>query len=113
MHHIVLADYAIIAYNHNEVMRMPKALNKNDTVRYTTVLPVKHVNELKEMVRETQIPSVNEGIRLAVEGFIKAQNKLAYEQKMQEAAEDRDYMKRLAETEADFALVDDEDISSW
>ncbi len=77
------------------------------------VLPRKHVSELKEMAREAQIPSVNKGIRLAIEDFIKAQNKLIYEQKMREAAEDKDYMNRIAETEADFALVDDEEMSSW
>lgn len=92
---------------------MQRTGNKNDTVRYTAVLPVEHVNELKEMVRESRIPSVNKGIRMAIEDFIKAQNKLIYIQKMQEAAKDRDYLNRLAETEADFALVDDEEMSSW
>ncbi len=92
---------------------MPATGNKNDTVRYTVVLPVKHVNELKEMVREAQIPSINAGIRLAIKDFIKAQNKLIYEQRMREAAEDTDYMNRVAETEADFALADDEEMSSW
>ncbi len=87
--------------------------NKNDTVRYTAVLPVEHVNELKKMAQEARIPSVNKGIRMAIEDFIKAQNKLIYKQKMQEAAKDRDYLNRLAETEADFALVDDEEMSSW
>ncbi len=92
---------------------MPTTGNRNDTVKYTVVLPKKHVSELKEMVREAQIPSINKGIRLAIEDFIKAQNKLIYEQKMREAAEDKDYMNRIAETEADFALVDDEEMSSW
>jgi metal-responsive CopG/Arc/MetJ family transcriptional regulator len=109
----VLASYAITLYNIVEVITMPATGNKNDTVRYTVVLPKKHVSELKEMVRETQIPSVNGGIRLAIEDFIKAQNKLIYEQKMREAAKDDDYMNRIAETEADFSLVDDEEMSSW
>jgi len=92
---------------------MPVTGKNNDTVRYTAVLPLEHVNELKEMVREAQIPSVKKGIRMAIEDFIKAQNKLIYQQKMQEAANDRGYLNRLAETEADFALVDDEEMSSW
>ena len=92
---------------------MTAAGNKNDTVRYTVVLPKYQVSELKEMVRETQIPSINQGIRLAIEDFIKAQNKLVYEQKMREAAKDKDYMNRIAESEADFKLVDDEEMSSW
>lgn len=92
---------------------MPSASNQNNTVKYTTVLPVKYVNELQEMVRETQIPSVNEGIRLAIEDFIKAQNKMVYEQKMRKAAEDKDYLNRIAETEADFAIVDEEEMSTW
>jgi len=108
----MLAKYTIIKYNQDEVIAMPKTNNK-DTVRYTAVLPVKQVNELKKMAREERIPSVNKGIRLAIEDFVKAQKKLIYEQKMREAAEDKDYMNRLAETEADFALVDDEEMSSW
>jgi len=91
---------------------MPKA-NNSDTVRYTAVLPVEQVNELKKMAREERIPSVNKGIRLAIEDFVKRQNKLIYEQRMREAAEDQDYMNRIAETQADFALLDDEEMSSW
>jgi hypothetical protein len=49
---------------------------------------------------------------MAIEDFIKAQNKLIFEQKMQEAANDRGYLNRLAETETDFALVDDEEMSA-
>jgi hypothetical protein len=90
---------------------MPVTGNNNDAVRYTAVLPLAHVSELKKMVREEQIPSVNKGIRMAIEDFIKAQNKLIYQQKMQEAANDSDYLNRLAETETDFALVDDEEMS--
>ena len=90
---------------------MPKT--KNDTIRYTTVLPVEQVKELKKMAREERIASVNQGIRLAIDNFVKAQNKLIYEQKMREAAEDKDYMNRIAETQADFALLDDEEMSSW
>jgi hypothetical protein len=91
---------------------MPVAGNNNDAVRYTAVLPLAHVSELKKMVREEQISSVNKGIRMAIEDFIKAQNKLIYQQKMQEAANDRGYLNRLTETETDFALVDDEEMSS-
>jgi hypothetical protein len=109
----MLASYTITLYNKDEVINMPTTGNKNDTVRYTVVLPKKNVSELKEMVREAQIPSVNKGIRLAIEDFIKAHDKLIYEQKMQEAAEDKDFMDRIAETEADFAWVDDEEMLSW
>ena len=90
---------------------MPKT--KNDTIRYTTVLPVEQVKELKKMAREERIASVNQGIRLAIDNFVKEQNKLIYKQKMREAAEDKDYMNRIAETQADFALLDDEEMSSW
>jgi hypothetical protein len=75
---------------------MPVTGKNSDAVRYTVVLPLAHV-----------------GIRMAIEDFIKAQNKLIYQQKMQEAANDRGYMNRLTETETDFALVDDEEMSSW
>ncbi len=88
-------------------------LNKSDKVRYTAVLPVEHVKELKELVREAQIPSVNKGIRMAVEDYIKAQKKLIYEQKMREAAKDEAYLNRIAHAQDDFALIDKEEMSSW
>ncbi len=109
----MLAGSTITLYNKDEVVTMQTTGNKNDTVRYTTVLTTKQVNELKKMAQEAQIPSVNAGIRMAIEDFIKAQKKLIYEQKMQEASEDKDYMDRIAEAEADFALVDNEEMSSW
>ena len=38
---------------------------------------------------------------------------MVYEQKMRKAAEDKDYLNRIAETEADFAIVDEEEMSTW
>lgn len=81
---------------------MARNTAKQDTVRYTTVLPVSCINKLKEMARESKIPSVNQGIRIAVEEFIQAQKKLSYEEKMREAAKDKDFMERLAETQDAF-----------
>jgi hypothetical protein len=92
---------------------MPKTGGKKDTVRYTTVLPVEHVNELKAMAQKAVIPSVNRGIRMAIEEFIESQNKLRYEQKMREAAKDKDFINRLSETQGDFKVADHEEMSTW
>jgi len=84
----------------------------SQTVKYTAVLPQDYVKELRIMAEKKIIPSVNQGIRVAVEDFLKARNESEYKYKMQEASKDETFNKRIAETMTAFeytdAKVDDE-----
>jgi len=82
------------------------------TIKYTTVLPQDYINELREMADKKLIPSINQGIRVAVEDFIKARTISEYKYNMLEASKDETFNRRLTDTMTAFeytdAKVDDE-----
>lgn len=84
-----------------------------NTIKYTTVLPVDHIEELKAMTAKKQIASVNQGIRLAIEQYIEQERKKIYASEMQAAAQDADFMSRTLEAQETFALVDAEEMGEW
>lgn len=86
---------------------------ENSNIRYTTVLPATYIRELKELSQEYVIPSVNQGIRDAVEAYLSAQKTLRYEMQMQMAAKDKVFMERLLSAQEDFRAVDEEGMSTW
>jgi len=90
-----------------------KKTPENDNIRYTTVLPAAYVHELKELSQEYIIPSVNQGIREAVEAYLDAQRKIRYETQMRNAAKDKDFMERLTAAQEDFQTVDEGEMSVW
>jgi metal-responsive CopG/Arc/MetJ family transcriptional regulator len=83
------------------------------TVKYTTVLPRDCVNELKRLAEMKVIPSVNQGIRQALEGFIAQNKQREYELAMQEAASDTAFLKRTLDTQKAFANSDAEGMDAW
>lgn len=86
---------------------------ENSNIRYTTVLPAAYIRELKELSQEYVIPSVNQGIRDAVEAYLSAQKTLRYEMQMQMAAKDKAFMERLLSAQEDFRAVDEEGMLPW
>jgi len=85
----------------------------NSSVRYTTVLPVKDVEELKKLASQNVISSVNNGIRAAIEMFLKKAKYDHYAQEMAQASQDKRFMKRTLETQADFEQADSEVSGEW
>ena len=83
------------------------------SVKYTTVLPRECLDGLKDLTDKKIIPSVSQGIRLAVEDFVAIQKRRAYELSMREAAEDEAFIKRTVDTQNDFAVVDAEGEETW
>lgn len=83
------------------------------TVKYTTILPRECLDELKHLTAIKIIPSVSQGIRLAVEDFVTVQKRRAYEDSMREAAGDAAFLKRTVDTQSDFAAVDAEGVEAW
>lgn len=82
-------------------------------IKYTAVLPSDYVKELKELASEKIIPSVNFGIRLAIENYISERKKELYQKQMKEAAKDEGFMKRTLETQDAFINVDNEVGGQW
>ena len=57
------------------------------SVKYTTILPRGCLDELKSLADRKIIPSVSQGIRLAVEDFVAIQKQRSYASLMRDAAE--------------------------
>jgi len=86
---------------------------KEASIKYTTVLPQACLYELKAMADNKIIPSVSQGIRTAVEEFVKNRKQYLYEKAMQEAAADGRFMERTMNTYHDFSAVDAEGDETW
>ena len=100
-----------LSYNIDEVIDVQT--QRETTVKYTAVLPRTCMDGLKTLAKRNAIPSVNQGIRLAVEDFVRKQEKLAYEQAMREAAGDPAFLKRTMDTQDAFANADAEGLRTW
>jgi len=78
------------------------------STKYTTVLPRSCLDGLKDLADRKIIPSVSQGIRLAVEDFVAVQNQRSYESSMRDAATDEAFIKRTMDAQNDFVHVDAE-----
>jgi predicted DNA-binding protein len=85
----------------------------NTSIKYTAVLPNEYVTELKELASKKIIPSVNYGIRKAVEKYLEQAKKEIYAQNMAEAAKDEDFLKRTLDCQKDFINADCEVGGEW
>ena len=83
------------------------------SVKYTAVLPKECLDELKAMTEKKVIPSVSQGIRLAVEDFVTVHRQRTYEDAMREAAADQSFIKRTLDAQEEFAAVDAEGDEIW
>lgn len=89
---------------------MAKAVNN---IKYTSVLPVEYVDSLKELVLSDSIPSINYGIREAVEQYLVIKKNEQYDAQMIEASKDKEFMKRTMKADSEFAYVDCEVSGEW
>ena len=83
------------------------------SIRYTTVLPAKYVEELKQLTAKKFIPSVNSGIREAIEHYLSEARRELYAQKMAEAAKDPKFIERTLDTQDAYTHVDREVGGQW
>ncbi len=88
-------------------------LDTTKNVRYTATLPAFYIDELKELANLKQIPSVNFGIRQAIDGYLKQMKKAEYDAKMKEAAKDAAFLKRTFQCADDFSDSDSEVLGEW
>ena len=88
-------------------------LNTTKTIRYTTTLPSDYIDELKELAKQQQIPSVNFGIRQALDEYLKQIKKNEYDAKMKAAAQDKAFLSRTMKCAEDFSFSDSEVQGEW
>lgn len=79
--------------------------NKNRTVRYTASLLAEYIDELKLFAEEHAIPSVNFGIKAALDNYLKRMKQTKYEAQMHEAASDKDFITRICMCDDDFNKI--------
>jgi len=99
-----------IVYTVIEVILM---MNYTETTRYTATLPVAALNDLKALAGENLIPSVNYGIRQAVDEYLKQIKKAQYAAQMKKAAADEAFIERTSRCAEDFSLSDSEVQGEW
>ena len=84
-----------------------------ESVRYTASLPLVYISELKEMVRDKRILSINSAINLAVEAYLKKYKDEEYEAQLRDAGKDESFLARTLNTADDFMFVDSEVSGTW
>lgn len=109
-HHISVDNKEETVYNISEVIFM---LNTTKNVRFTTTLPQNYIDELRKLAKEQTIPSVNFGIKEALDEYLKQMKKAKYEAEMQKAANDKDFLQRTYECAEDFKKLDGEVFGEW
>lgn len=109
-HHNSVDDIDEMVYNISEVIFM---LNGTKNVRFTTTLPQEYLDALKELAKEHTIPSVNFGIKEAIDDYLKQIKKAKYEAEMQAASKDKDFLERTYECAEDFKILDGEVFGEW
>ena len=83
------------------------------TIRYTTTLPLDHVNELRELAKEKKIPSVNYAINVALDMYIKERKAAEYKAQMENASQDKAFLSRTLNCASDFYTIDSEVDGKW
>ena len=92
---------------------MLATVSREASIEYTTVLPQVCIDELKRLSDANIVPSVSQGIRMAIESFIAMQKKHEYASSLKDAARDKAFVARTMDTQHDFAFVDDDGVDSW
>jgi metal-responsive CopG/Arc/MetJ family transcriptional regulator len=88
-------------------------ITSNSSIRYTTVLPAKYVEELKQLAAKKVISSVNNGIREAIKHYLAESKREQYARQMADAVKDQGFMERTLDTQATFKHVDSEVGGQW
>jgi metal-responsive CopG/Arc/MetJ family transcriptional regulator len=74
----------------------------------TFTLPIDLIDKLKEYAQDNYIPSLNSGVKEALEEYTTKLEKEKLKREMQQASKDKLFMKDLMESQKDFESLDDE-----
>ena len=69
--------------------------------------------ELKFLVKEKQVPSINYAIKKAIDDYLEQTKKLEYDKLMSEAGKDKDFLMRTIQCSEDFNEIDNEVAGEW
>ena len=90
-----------------------ESCGKTYTADYTATLPSEYINELRQLAKSQQIPSVNFAIRQALDEYLKQAKKREYDEMMKAAAKDKSFMERTMKCAEDFSFSDSEVQGEW
>jgi len=68
---------------------------------------------MKNLADKNIVPSVSQGIRLAIENFIATQKQFEYVNDLKDATTDPAFIKRTMDAQDDFIFVDSEGNPPW
>lgn len=74
----------------------------------TFALPEPLLYKLKELAKSKRVPSANAAVREALEKYLAEIDRKEFQEAMQSAVRDADFMKDLKEVELDFRAADSE-----
>ncbi len=78
------------------------------TKNVTFSLPVDLIEKFREYAKQRHIPSLNAGVKLALEEYLQKLEKEMLYREMKEAAKDPQFVKDLEDTAYAFQVSDDE-----
>jgi len=85
---------------------MINSTDNKEKVKYTAILPVQFIKELKSLTSRNIIKSVNQGIQNAIEAYINENKKILYSKQMEEASKDKEFLKRTMQSQESFKEAD-------
>ena len=90
-----------------------ESCGKTYTADYTATLPSEYIDELRQLAKSQQIPSVNFAIRQALDEYLKQAKKREYGEMMKAAAKDKSFMERTMKCAEDFSFSDSKVQGEW
>jgi len=85
----------------------------DQNIKYTVVLPVEYVSDLKRLAADKVVPSVNAAIREAVETYIVNRKHEEYVKGMTAASKDPAFMESIRDIQKAFEYADNEVDWEW
>ena len=76
------------------------------TVKSTVNLNRSYKEQLELLVKNNQVASITEGINCALAMYLKHVKKVAFEQKMKEAANDQEFIERTMTVQREFEQIE-------
>ncbi|HHX68129.1 MAG TPA: hypothetical protein GX708_08785 [Gallicola sp.] len=94
-------------------MKEIKGGKEMQVIKTTINIKSEYKNQLNELVEEKVIASMTDGFNQAIELFLKEKKKQQYIKKMEEAAKDKNFIKRTINSQKDFDAIETEVSEEW
>jgi Arc/MetJ-type ribon-helix-helix transcriptional regulator len=94
-------------------MKKIKGGKDMQVIKTTINLKSEYKNQLNELVEQKEIASMTDGFNQAIELFLKEKKKQQYIKKIEEAAKDKNFIKRTINSQKDFDAIETEVSEEW